>query len=55
MLSKQSDEYGAEVDQTEVKSPHCENYIPGASRIGRYTLILIFVICAYAVQWFWIK
>jgi hypothetical protein len=55
MLSIQCNEYGAEVCQTESKSSHCENNIPGAGRIGRYALILILVIFAYAVQWFWIK
>jgi hypothetical protein len=55
MTLRQSNECGSEVGQTESKSSHCKNNIPGAGRIGRYALILILVIFAYAVQWFWIK
>ena len=55
MQLRQTNECGAEVSRTESKSPSCANDIPDTSKIGRYLLILIFVIFAYAVQWFWIK
>ncbi len=55
MPSNQSNECGAEVSQTGIKSYNCENNNLVSSKIGRYTLMLIFVIFAYAVQWFWTK
>jgi len=55
MLLRQSAECGAEACQTEGKSSNCENNNLVSRNIGRYTLILILAIFAYAVQWFWTK
>ena len=55
MQLRQSDECRAEAIQTESKSPSCENNNLVSNKIGRYVLILIYVIFAYAVQWFWTK
>jgi len=55
MPLRQSNECGAEVGHTEGKAPNCGNNDSVTSKIGRYTLMLIFVIFAYAVQWFCTK
>ncbi len=55
MQLRQSNECGVEAIQTESKALCCENNNLVSGKFGRYALILILAIFAYAVQWLWIK
>ncbi len=55
MPLRQSNECAVEVGHKEGKATSRGNNNLVSGKIGRYALILILVIFAYVVQWFWIK